>query len=45
MKIDFVELSGGNYEEHALKHDETKPRDSTKRREAFFTEVSLEGNI
>ncbi|KAF8598121.1 NADH oxidase, partial [Ceratobasidium sp. AG-I] len=40
MGIDFVELSGGNYEENALKHDESKTRDSTKRREAFFTEFA-----
>jgi hypothetical protein len=40
MKIDFVELSGGTYEENGFKHAESAPRESTKLREAFFTVVS-----
>ncbi|CAE6451268.1 unnamed protein product [Rhizoctonia solani] len=36
LKIDFVELSGGTYEELGWKHDEWAPRESTKKREAFF---------
>ncbi|KAG9125702.1 hypothetical protein FRC07_006531, partial [Ceratobasidium sp. 392] len=40
MKIDFVELSGGTYERLAFNHDESKPRDSTKKREAFFTQFA-----
>ncbi|KAJ1307103.1 hypothetical protein OPQ81_001221 [Rhizoctonia solani] len=40
MKIDFVELSGGNYEKWVAFGQEYTPRDSTKRREAFFTEFS-----
>jgi hypothetical protein len=41
MKLDFVELSGGNYEKWIAFDQTFVPRDSTKRRESFFTEVSL----
>ncbi|KAH7327573.1 NADH oxidase [Rhizoctonia solani] len=40
MKLDFVELSGGNYEKWIAFDQEYIPRDSTKRRESFFTEFS-----
>ncbi|CUA76205.1 hypothetical protein RSOLAG22IIIB_12124 [Rhizoctonia solani] len=40
MKLDFVELSGGNYEKWIAFEQDYTPRDSTKRREAFFTEFS-----
>ncbi|KAF8751120.1 NADH:flavin oxidoreductase / NADH oxidase family [Rhizoctonia solani] len=36
MRIDFVELSGGTYEELGWNHGESAPRESTKKREAFF---------
>lgn len=39
-EIDFVELSGGTYEEFGFKHSDPAPRESTKRREAFFTEFA-----
>ncbi|KAB5589057.1 hypothetical protein CTheo_7499 [Ceratobasidium theobromae] len=41
MKLDFVELSGGNYEKWIAFDQEYIPRDSTKRRESFFTEASM----
>ncbi|CAE6477801.1 unnamed protein product, partial [Rhizoctonia solani] len=37
MGIDFVELSGGTYEEFGFKHSDSGPRESTLKREAFFT--------
>ncbi|CUA78306.1 12-oxophytodienoate reductase 3 [Rhizoctonia solani] len=37
MEIDFVELSGGTYEEFGFKHTDSGPRESTLKREAFFT--------
>ncbi|EUC58650.1 NADH:flavin oxidoreductase/NADH oxidase [Rhizoctonia solani AG-3 Rhs1AP] len=37
MEIDFVELSGGTYEEFGFKHADSGPRESTLKREAFFT--------
>ncbi|KAF8732474.1 NADH:flavin oxidoreductase / NADH oxidase family, partial [Rhizoctonia solani] len=37
MEIDFIELSGGTYEEFGFKHSDTGPRESTLKREAFFT--------
>ncbi|KAJ1305524.1 hypothetical protein OPQ81_000531 [Rhizoctonia solani] len=37
MEIDFVELSGGTYEELGFKHTDSSPRESTLTREAFFT--------
>ncbi|EUC56005.1 NADH:flavin oxidoreductase/NADH oxidase [Rhizoctonia solani AG-3 Rhs1AP] len=40
MQLDFVELSGGNYEKWIAFDEEYTPRDSTKRRESFFTEFS-----
>ncbi|CAE6533975.1 unnamed protein product [Rhizoctonia solani] len=40
MRLDFVELSGGNYEKWVAFGEEYTPRDSTKRREAFFTQFS-----
>ncbi|KAH7323339.1 NADH oxidase [Rhizoctonia solani] len=42
MRIDFVELSGGTYEELGWKHNESAPRESTKRREAFFATFAKE---
>jgi hypothetical protein len=41
MEIDFVELSGGTYEENGIKQVESMLRDSTKKREAFFVDVSF----
>jgi hypothetical protein len=41
MRLDFVELSGGNYEQWIAFDQDYMPRDSTKRREAFFTEASV----
>ncbi|CCO32064.1 NADPH dehydrogenase [Rhizoctonia solani AG-1 IB] len=41
MRLDFVELSGGNYEQWIAFDQDYMPRDSTKRREAFFTEASF----
>ncbi|KAF8676951.1 NADH:flavin oxidoreductase / NADH oxidase family [Rhizoctonia solani] len=40
LNLDFVELSGGNYEKWIAFDQDYTPRDSTKRREAFFTEFS-----
>ncbi|CCO32780.1 hypothetical protein RSOLAG1IB_07268 [Rhizoctonia solani AG-1 IB] len=37
MEIDFIELSGGTYEEFGFKHSDVGPRESTVKREAFFT--------
>ncbi|CAE6383319.1 unnamed protein product [Rhizoctonia solani] len=37
MEIDFVELSGGTYEEVGFRHADLGPRESTLKREAFFT--------
>ncbi|KAG8685977.1 hypothetical protein FRC11_009751 [Ceratobasidium sp. 423] len=37
MEIDFIELSGGTYEEFGFKHADSGPRESTVKREAFFT--------
>ncbi|CAE7161916.1 unnamed protein product [Rhizoctonia solani] len=37
MGIDFVELSGGTHEEFGFKHTDSGPRESTLKREAFFT--------
>ncbi|CAE6434799.1 unnamed protein product [Rhizoctonia solani] len=37
MEIDFVELSGGTYEESGFKNTDSGPRESTLKREAFFT--------
>ncbi|CAE6403935.1 hypothetical protein ACGC1H_005844 [Rhizoctonia solani] len=37
MGIDFVELSGGTYEEFGFRHADSGPRESTLKREAFFT--------
>ncbi|CCO32781.1 NADH-dependent flavin oxidoreductase [Rhizoctonia solani AG-1 IB] len=42
MRLDFVELSGGTYEELGWKHAESTPRESTKRREAFFATFAEE---
>ncbi|QRV93333.1 NADH:flavin oxidoreductase/NADH oxidase [Ceratobasidium sp. AG-Ba] len=40
IEMDFVELSGGTYERLAFSNDDSKPRGSTKKREAFFTEFA-----
>ncbi|KAH7323338.1 NADH oxidase [Rhizoctonia solani] len=37
MGIDFVELSGGTYEEFGFRHTDSAPRESTLKRESFFT--------
>ncbi|CAE6519333.1 unnamed protein product [Rhizoctonia solani] len=37
MGIDFVELSGGTYEEFGFRHADSAPRESTLKRESFFT--------
>ncbi|CAE6486378.1 unnamed protein product [Rhizoctonia solani] len=42
MKVDFVELSGGTYEELGWKRAESAPRESTKAREAFFAKFANE---
>ncbi|CAE6435824.1 unnamed protein product [Rhizoctonia solani] len=39
LRMDFVELSGGNYEKWIAFDQDYTPRDSTQRREAFFTEA------
>lgn len=39
LEIDFVELSGGNYEDLAFVRKAGGARESTLKREAFFTEV------
>ncbi|CAE6501084.1 unnamed protein product [Rhizoctonia solani] len=36
MGIDFVELSGGTYEESGFRHADSAPRESTLQRESFF---------
>ncbi|KAF8698358.1 FMN-linked oxidoreductase, partial [Rhizoctonia solani] len=36
IRIDFVKLSGGTCEELGWNHGESAPRESTKKREAFF---------
>ncbi|CAE6452506.1 unnamed protein product [Rhizoctonia solani] len=40
LEVDFVELSGGTYEEMALMRNDAGARDSTLKREAFFTEFA-----
>ncbi|KAF8600054.1 NADH oxidase [Ceratobasidium sp. AG-I] len=40
MEMDFVELSGGTYEDMRFKHDESDVRESTKNREAFFSKFA-----
>lgn len=39
MEVDFIELSGGTYEELRFNVVDIVPRESTKKREAYFTEV------
>jgi len=40
MEMDFVELSGGTYEEIRFKHNDSDLRESTKKRESFFSEFA-----
>ncbi|CCO34614.1 hypothetical protein BN14_08718 [Rhizoctonia solani AG-1 IB] len=40
LEVDFVELSGGTYEEMALMRNDAGARESTLKREAFFTEFA-----
>ncbi|KAF8671664.1 NADH:flavin oxidoreductase / NADH oxidase family [Rhizoctonia solani] len=40
MEIDFVELSGGTHEAIGLKHTDSGPRESTVKREAFYTKFA-----
>ena len=43
MKLDFVELSGGTYEDLRFRRDDSDTRESTKKREAFFSKVNQLG--
>ncbi|KAF8729326.1 NADH:flavin oxidoreductase / NADH oxidase family, partial [Rhizoctonia solani] len=40
MEIDFVELSGGTHEAIGFKHTDSDPRESTVKREAFYTKFA-----
>lgn len=40
MEVDFVELSGGTYEDLRFKRDDSSIRESTKKREAFFSKIN-----